>query len=226
MKYRILVVEDDKDISSAICKVLKLNNFFSEAVYNGVEALEYLNYDQYDCVILDIMMPKLDGISVLKEMRARGDDTPVLILTAKNETEDKVLGLDTGADDYLGKPFSMRELVARIKALTRRKHTIINTFSFGNITLNTNTFQLSTPTKSVKLLNKEYQLMEMLIVNSNMLLSTDKIMNTIWGYDNDSEINVVWVNISSLRKKLVQIDANVIIKASRGLGYSLEVKND
>lgn len=223
---RILVVEDDKDISSAICKVLKLNNFFSEAVYNGVEALEYLNYDQYDCVILDIMMPKLDGISVLKEMRARGDDTPVLILTAKNETEDKVLGLDTGADDYLGKPFSMRELVARIKALTRRKHTIINTFSFGNITLNTNTFQLSTPTKSVKLLNKEYQLMEMLIVNSNMLLSTDKIMNTIWGYDNDSEINVVWVNISSLRKKLVQIDANVIIKASRGLGYSLEVKND
>ena len=223
---RILVVEEDKDISSAICKVLKLNNFFSEAVYNGVEALEYLNYDQYDCVILDIMMPKLDGISVLKEMRARGDDTPVLILTAKNETEDKVLGLDTGADDYLGKPFSMRELVARIKALTRRKHTIINTFSFGNITLNTNTFQLSTPTKSVKLLNKEYQLMEMLIVNSNMLLSTDKIMNTIWGYDNDSEINVVWVNISSLRKKLVQIDANVIIKASRGLGYSLEVKND
>lgn len=223
---RILVVEDDKDISSAICKVLKLNNFFSEAVYNGVEALEYLNYDQYDCVILDIMMPKLDGISVLKEMRARGDDTPVLILTAKNETEDKVLGLDTGADDYLGKPFSMRELVARIKALTRRKHTIINTFSFGNITLNTNTFQLSTPTKSVKLLNKEYQLMEMLIVNSNMLLSTDKIMNTIWGYDNDSEINVVWVNISSLRKKLVQIDANVVIKASRGLGYSLEVKND
>lgn len=223
---RILVVEDDKDISSAICKVLKLNNFFFEAVYNGVEALEYLNYDQYDCVILDIMMPKLDGISVLKEMRARGDDTPVLILTAKNETEDKVLGLDTGADDYLGKPFSMRELVARIKALTRRKHTIINTFSFGNITLNTNTFQLSTPTKSVKLLNKEYQLMEMLIVNSNMLLSTDKIMNTIWGYDNDSEINVVWVNISSLRKKLVQIDANVVIKASRGLGYSLEVKND
>ena len=223
---RILVVEDDKDISSAICKVLKLNNFFSEAVYNGVEALEYLNYDQYDCVILDIMMPKLDGISVLKEMRARGDDTPVLILTAKNETEDKVLGLDTGADDYLGKPFSMRELVARIKALTRRKHTSINTFSFGNITLNTNTFQLSTPTKSVKLLNKEYQLMEMLIVNSNMLLSTDKIMNTIWGYDNDSEINVVWVNISSLRKKLVQIDANVVIKASRGLGYSLEVKND
>ena len=223
---KILVVEDDKDISSAICKVLKLNNFLSEAVYNGIDALEYLKYDKYDCVILDIMMPKLDGISVLKEIRKRNDNTPVLILTARNETEDKVLGLDSGADDYLGKPFSMRELVARIKALTRRKNTNISTFSFGNITLNTNTFQLSTPSKTVKLLNKEYQLMEMLIVNSNVLLSTDKIMNTIWGYDNEAEINVVWVNISSLRKKLVQINANVIIKASRGLGYSLEVKND
>lgn len=223
---KILVVEDDKDISSAICKVLKLNNFLSEAVYNGIDALEYLKYDKYDCVILDIMMPKLDGISVLKEIRKRNDNTPVLMLTARNETEDKVLGLDSGADDYLGKPFSMRELVARIKALTRRKNTNISTFSFGNITLNTNTFQLSTPSKTVKLLNKEYQLMEMLIVNSNVLLSTDKIMNTIWGYDNEAEINVVWVNISSLRKKLVQINANVIIKASRGLGYSLEVKND
>lgn len=223
---RVLIVEDDIDISSAICKVLKMNNFFYEAVYNGLDALDYLSYDQYDCVILDIMMPKLDGISVLKEMRARGDDTPVLILTAKNEIDDKVLGLDTGADDYLGKPFSMRELVARVKALTRRKHTVISNFNFGNITLNTNTFSLSSPYGSVKLLNKEYQLMEMLIINSNVLLSTDKIMNTIWGFDNDSEINVVWVNISSLRKKLSLINANVIIKASRGLGYSLEVKND
>lgn len=223
---RILVVEDDRDISSAICKVLKLNNFYTDAVYDGVEALEYLEYDEYDCVIMDIMMPRLDGISAIKKMRERSDYTPVIVLTAKADIDDKVLGLDSGADDYLSKPFSMKELVARVKALTRRKNTIINKFSFGNVTLNTKTFEMSTNTHSVRLLNKEYQLMEMLMVNSNILLSTDKIMNTIWGFDNDSEINVVWVNISSLRKKLASINANITIKAVRGLGYSLEVIND
>ena len=159
-------------------------------------------------------------------MRERNDFTPVIILTAKADIDDKVLGLDTGADDYLSKPFSMKELVARVKALTRRKNTVISKFAFGNVTLNTKTFEMSTNNGSIRLLNKEYQLMEMLMVNSNILLSTDKIMNTVWGYDNDSEINVVWVNISSLRKKLVQIKANITIKAVRGLGYSLEVIND
>lgn len=223
---RILVVEDDRDISSAICKVLKLNNFYTDAVYDGVEALKYLDYDEYDCVILDIMMPRLDGLSTVKKMRERNDFTPVIILTAKADIDDKVLGLDTGADDYLSKPFSMKELVARVKALTRRKNTVINKFEFGNVTLNTKTFEMSTKDSSVRLLNKEYQLMEMLMVNSNILLSTDKIMNTVWGFDNDSEINVVWVNISSLRKKLASINANITIKAVRGLGYSLEVIND
>ena len=223
---RILVVEDDRDISSAICKVLKLNNFYTDAVYDGIEALEYLEYDQYDCVIMDIMMPRLDGISTIKKMRERNDFTPVIVLTAKADIDDKVLGLDSGADDYLGKPFSMKELVARVKALTRRKNTVINKFNFGNVTLNTKTFEMSTDKGSIRLLNKEYQLMEMLMVNSNILLSTDKIMNTIWGFDNDSEINVVWVNISSLRKKLASIKANITIKAVRGLGYSLEVIDD
>lgn len=223
---RVLVVEDDKDISFAICKVLKLNNFYTEAVYDGVEALEYLDYDDYDCVILDIMMPRLDGLSALKKMRQKGDNTPVIILTAKSDVNDKVEGLDSGADDYLSKPFSMKELVARVKALTRRKSTIIKKYEFGNVTLNTSTYEMHTESSCVRLLNKEYQLMEMLIVNSNILLSTDKIMNTIWGYDNESEINVVWVNISSLRKKLVQIGANVTIKAVRGLGYSLEEIHD
>lgn len=223
---RILVVEDDKDISFAICKVLKLNNFYTDAVYDGVEALEYLDYDEYDCVILDLMMPKLDGLSTLKKMRQSGNDTPVIILTAKSDVNDKVDGLDAGADDYLSKPFSMKELVARVKALTRRKNTVIKKFSFGNVSLNTSTYEMYTETSSVRLLNKEYQLMEMLMVNSNILLSTDKIMNTIWGFDNDSEINVVWVNISSLRKKLVQINANISIKAVRGLGYSLEEIHD
>lgn len=223
---RVLVVEDDRDISSAICKVLKINNFYTDAVYDGLEALKYLKYDDYDCVILDIMMPKLDGIATLKQMRENNDFTPVIILTAKADIDDKVDGLDAGADDYLSKPFSMKELVARAKALTRRKNTVINKFTLGNVTLNTSTFELSTEHDSVRLLNKEYQLMEMLMVNANILTSTDKIMNTIWGFDNDSEINVVWVNISSLRKKLVQIKANVTIKAVRGLGYLLEVIND
>ncbi len=223
---RVLVVEDDRDISSAICKVLKINNFYTDAVYDGLEALKYLKYDDYDCVILDIMMPKLDGIATLKQMRENNDFTPVIILTAKADIDDKVDGLDAGADDYLSKPFSMKELVARVKALTRRKNTVINKFTLGNVTLNTSTFELSTEHNSVRLLNKEYQLMEMLMVNANILTSTDKIMNTIWGFDNDSEINVVWVNISSLRKKLVQIKANVTIKAVRGLGYLLEVIND
>lgn len=223
---RILVVEDDRDISSAICKVLKLNNFYTDAVYDGIEALKYLDYDEYDCVILDIMMPRLDGLSTVKKMRERNDFTPVIILTAKADIDDKVLGLDTGADDYLSKPFSMKELVARVKALTRRKNTVINKFEFGNVTLNTKTFEMSSKDSSVRLLNKEYQLMEMLMVNSNILLSTDKIMNTVWGFDNDSEINVVWVNISSLRKKLASINANITIKAVRGLGYSLEVIDD
>lgn len=223
---RVLVVEDDRDISSAICKVLKINNFYTDAVYDGLEALKYLKYDDYDCVILDIMMPKLDGIATLKQMRENNDFTPVIILTAKADIDDKVDGLDAGADDYLSKPFSMKELVARVKALTRRKNTVINKFTLGNVTLNTSTFELYTEHDSVRLLNKEYQLMEMLMVNANILTSTDKIMNTIWGFDNDSEINVVWVNISSLRKKLVQIKANVTIKAVRGLGYLLEVIND
>ena len=223
---RVLVVEDDRDISSAICKMLKINNFYTDAVYDGIEALEYLDYDDYNCVILDLMMPRLDGLSTLKRMRERGDNTPVIILTAKSDINDKVDGLDSGADDYLAKPFSMRELIARVKALTRRTNTVINKFELGNVTLNTNTFELSTIHSTVRLLNKEYQLMEMLMVNSNVLLSTDKIMNTIWGFDNESEINVVWVNISSLRKKLAQIKANVNIKAVRGLGYTLEVIND
>lgn len=223
---RVLVVEDDRDISSAICKVLKINNFYTDAVYDGLEALKYLKYDEYDCVILDIMMPKLDGISTLKQMRENNDFTPVIILTAKSDIDDKVGGLDAGADDYLSKPFSMKELVARVKALTRRKNTVINKFTLGNVTLNTKTFELSTEHSSIRLLNKEYQLMEMLMVNANILTSTDKIMNTVWGFDNDSEINVVWVNISSLRKKLAQIKANVSIKAVRGLGYLLEVNND
>lgn len=223
---KILIVEDDKDISSAIAKVLKINNFYTDSVYNGLDALEYLHYDEYDCVILDIMMPKLDGLSVVKKMREQGNNTPVLMLTAKSEIDDRVLGLESGADDYLPKPFSMKEMVARVKALTRRKDTQIKTYELGNVKLNSQNYEMLTKNKSVRLLSKEYQLMEMLMVNSNALLSTDKIMASVWGFDNEAEINVVWVNISTLRKKLEAIDANITIKTVRGLGYRLEINND
>lgn len=170
------------------------------------------------------MMPKMDGITVVRNMRKKGDNTPVLILTAKAEIDDKVLGLDAGADDYLTKPFSMKEFLARIRALTRRKNTTLSTFSFGNIILNPKTYEIISQTDKVRLSAKEYQVMEILINNSNSLVSTEMLMDKVWGFDSDAEINVVWVYISALRKKLQAINANLTISAIRGLGYKLEEK--
>ena len=170
------------------------------------------------------MMPKMDGITVVRNMRKKGDNTPVLILTAKAEIDDKVLGLDAGADDYLTKPFSMKEFLARIRALTRRKNTTLSTFSFGNIILNPKTYEIISQTDKIRLSAKEYQVMEILINNSNSLVSTEMLMDKVWGFDSDAEINVVWVYISALRKKLQAINANLTISAIRGLGYKLEEK--
>lgn len=219
---KILIVEDDKDISKAIVKVLKLENYQVEAVYDGMMALDYLDYEEYDGVILDIMMPKLDGVSVVKEMRKRGDKTPVIMLTAKSEVSDKVTGLDAGADDYLTKPFSMKELLARVRAITRRKNSEIATFSFENLILNNQNYELSYNGKNVRLSSKEYQVMELLINHPNKLISTETLMDKIWGYDSEAEINVVWVYISALRKKLQTIDSLISISAVRGVGYKLE----
>lgn len=219
---KILVVEDDKDISSAICRVLKHNNYLTDSAYDGEEALNYLDYDEYDGVILDLMIPKKDGIEVVKELRKKGNNVPVLILTAKSEIDDKVLGLDAGADDYLTKPFAMKELLARIRSITRRKNSIYSHYTFCNIKLNTQTFELESEFGKVRLSSKEYQLLELLINNHNTLISTESIMDKVWGFNTESEINVVWVYISALRKKLVQIKANVSISAVRGLGYKLE----
>lgn len=220
---RLLLAEDEQDLSKALCAILKHNNYSVDAVYDGQDALDYGLSENYDGIILDIMMPKKNGIEVLTELRKSGVDTPVLILTAKGEVDDKILGLDSGADDYLTKPFAMGELLARIRALTRRKADFTpNLLSSGNLSLNRETFELSVEDDSIRLGNKEFQMMEMLMSNPGRLISTEQFMEKIWGYETEAEINVVWVYISYLRKKLASLKASLEIKAVRGVGYTLE----
>lgn len=223
---RILLAEDEKALAKAIVKIFEKNNYSADAVYDGEEALAYIESGNYDVAVLDIMMPKLDGISVLKKVRASGNRIPILMLTAKSEIEDRVLGLDSGANDYLPKPFDTRELFARIRAITRTKEETDTKLGFGNITLDRATFELSSPTGSFRLANKEYQMMEYFLSNPRRIISAEQFMEKIWGYDSDAEINVVWVYISYLRKKLTALGADIAIKASRNAGYSLEVCDD
>ena len=215
---KLLLAEDEQSLSRAIAKILEKNHYTVETVYNGEDALAYLELGSYDAVILDIMMPKLDGITVLKRLRAMGNSVPVLLLTAKAEIDDKVLGLDSGANDYLTKPFDTKELLARIRAMTRTQTAADSRICFGNIILDRATFELSSPAGSFRLTNKEFQMMELFISNPKQLFS----MERIWGSDSDAEINVVWVYISYLRKKLTALNANIQIKAARNAGYSLE----
>lgn len=220
---RLLLAEDERSLSRAVTTILEKNNYSVDAVYDGAEALDYLQSGSYDAVILDVMMPKLDGLTVLKRLRAKGDRTPVLMLTAKAEIEDKVAGLDGGADDYLTKPFDTRELLARLRVLTRGVQTVDTQMHYGNVTLDRASFGLSGPNGSFRLAKKEYQMMEILMSNPHNLVSTERLMERIWGYDSEAEINVVWVYVSYLRKKLTAIGANVQIRAARNAGYSLEV---
>ena len=173
-----------------------------------------------------MMMPKMDGITVLKKIRAEGNQIPVLMLTARSEIEDRVLGLDSGANDYLPKPFDTRELLARLRSITRTKTGSDTKLTTGNITLDRATFELSSPTGSFRLANKEYQMIEFLMANPHRIISPDMFMEKIWGFDNEAEISVVWVYISYLRKKLAALGANVQIKSSRNAGYSLEDCDD
>ena len=220
---RLLLAEDEQDLSKALCAILKHSNYSVDAVYNGQDALDYGLCENYDGIILDIMMPKKNGIDVLTELRKNGVDTPVIILTAKSELEDKINGLDAGADDYLTKPFAMGELLARLRALTRRKADYTpNLLKLGNLTLNKESFELSAGEESIRLGNKEFQMMDMLMSNPGRLISTEQFMEKIWGYETEAEINVVWVYISYLRKKLANLKADLEIKAVRGLGYTLE----
>ena len=220
---RILLAEDEKELSNALVVILKHNNYSVDAVYDGADALDYGLSENYDVIILDIMMPKMSGLKVLEELRGKGIHTPILMLTAKAEIEDRIYGLDLGADDYLSKPFAMGELLARVRAMGRRKAEFTpNLITVGNINLNKENYELSSEKSSFRLGNKEFQMLEMLMNNPKRLISTEQFMEKIWGYDAEAEINVVWVYISYLRKKLASLDANIRIKAVRGVGYTLE----
>ena len=222
---RLLLAEDERDLSAAVVKVLKYNKFDVDAVYDGEEALLYATAYPYDGIILDVMMPKKDGFAVVKALREKGNQVPVLMLTALTETEDKVKGLDSGADDYLTKPFVLPEFLARVRALVRRKGDYTEVHKIGNFTLNSDTFELCSGENNVRLTNKEYRLLEYLIRKKDVLLSTEKIMENVWDFDSAAEINVVWVYISAVRKKLEEVGADYTIKAVRGVGYRLEKKN-
>ena len=218
---RLLVAEDERSLSKAIVAILEKNHYAVDAVYDGAEALDYITVGQYDAVIMDIMMPKMDGIAVLQAVRRQGNAVPIILLTAKSEIDDKVLGLDSGANDYITKPFAVKELLARLRVVTRSTEANDSVLRFGNVTLDRASFELTGPSGRFRLANKEFQMMEMLMANPNHVISTERFMEKIWGYDSEAEINVVWVYISYLRKKLDAIGADIEIKALRGVGYSL-----
>ena len=222
---RLLLAEDEEDLNQALAAVLRHNNYSVDTVFDGQEALDYLEGQDYDGVILDIMMPKKNGIEVLKTIRSHKNQVPVLLLTAKTQVDDRVEGLDAGADDYLGKPFAMKELLARVRAMTRRQANLSdNVLEVGNTSLNRTTFELSVGEEKVRLANKDFQMLEMLMVNPGQIISTERFMEKIWGYDSDTEIGVVWVYVSNVRKKLAALGADVEIKAVRNQGYSLELQ--
>lgn len=224
---RLLLAEDEVEMANALAMILKHNKYAVDVVHDGETALDYLSSDIYDGVILDVMMPQKTGFEVLKALRARGDEIPVLMLTARSETDDKVFGLDEGADDYLTKPFAAKELLARIRSMLRRQIPMTDLIlTLGDINLNRRCFELSGPKGLVRLPNKEFQMLELMMLHPKTLVTRDYFMEKIWGYDSESEINVVWVTLSSLRKKLAQVGSRVQIKASRHLGYSLEVSDD
>ncbi|MCR4634832.1 MAG: response regulator transcription factor [Butyrivibrio sp.] len=222
---RLLLAEDEEELSNALVAILKHSSYTVDAVYDGEEALDYGLSGEYDGIILDIMMPGMEGTQVLKRLREEGITTPVLFFTAKSDVDDKIKGLDLGADDYLTKPFDMGELLARIRAMTRRRSDFSQpSLSCGNLTLDRNTYELSTPEHdSIRLAGREFQMMEMLMTSPGRVVSVDNFMDRIWS-DGEADINVVWVYISNLRKKLTALGSSAEIKASRGVGYSIHEK--
>lgn len=222
---RILLVEDDRSLSRAVSTILQKNNYSVDCVNNGQLALDYLEQDIYDAVIMDIMMPVMDGITALKNLRKRGNNIPVLMLTAKTEIDDKVEGLDNGANDYLTKPFDTRELLARLRVLTRNERQHDSVMTLGNITLNTTTCELSSSTASFLLTNKEYQMMLMFMNNKDQVISAEHFMEKIWDSDSDSDISTVWTYISYLRRKLEALKSDYSIATRRNMGYYLKNNN-
>ncbi len=219
---KLLLADDEKELSNALVAILKHSNYTVDAVYNGTDAYDYATAGDYDGIILDIMMPGMDGMEVLKKLREKGISTPVLFLTAKTEVDDRIKGLDLGADDYLPKPFDMGELLARVRAMLRRKEDFAPAnLSCGNLTLDRAGYELATPGHDkIHLAGREFQMMEMLMTSPGRIISVDTFMDHIWA-DGEADVNVVWVYISNLRKKLASLDATCEIKASRGVGYSI-----
>lgn len=224
---RLLIAEDDRDISKALVMILEKNNYSVDSVFNGKEAYEYAVSDNYDGIILDIMMPELDGIEVLTKLRSERISTPILLLTAKAEVDDRVAGLDAGADDYLAKPFAISELLARLRAMLRRKGEFQpDILEFKSVTLNKATYELGYNDKYVRLASREFQMLEMLMKMPGQVIPTDQFMDKIWGWDSEVEVSIVWVYISNLRKKFATIQASIEIHAIRGVGYCMGAKDD
>ena len=222
---KLLLAEDERELSKALVAILEHSDYEVDAVFDGETALDYALRNDYDGILLDIMMPKKDGIEVLKGIRNEGNETPILMLTAKAEIQDKLEGLENGADDYLTKPFVMAELLARIKIMTKRKGEYASPLlQFENVELDRSTYELSTPTSSIRLGNKECKMMEILIL-SKRWVSSEEFMEKIWGYDTEVEKNIVWVYISYLRKKLEAINASVQVTMEKDQGYRLEKKD-
>ena len=220
---RILVADDEPEMAMALEALLKREHYSVDVVYNGQDALDYGLAEPYDCIVLDVMMPKLDGIQALQALRAGKIAAPVLLLTAKSQVEDRVAGLDSGADDYLSKPFDSREFTARVRALTRRgsEYTPM-TLTAGNVTLDRSAFELRCGSSCIRLGNREFQILELLMRQEGRLISTEQFMEHIWGCNSEAEISVVWAYISYLRRKLESVGASVRIAARRGQGYLLE----
>ena len=222
---KLLLAEDDRDMARGLCALLSRSNYSVDHVDNGLDAADYLLNGDYDAAILDIMMPGQSGIAVLRKIRASGKMIPVLLLTAMGETSDKIAGLDAGADDYLAKPFDAGELLARVRALLRRTESYSpDIISWEDLSLDRKKYLLTSGEKSVSLNNKAFQMMEMFMLSPGQILSADQVMEHIWGWDAEAEINVVWVNISTLRKALTNISSKVTIRAVRGAGYTLEAQ--
>ena len=222
---RILLAEDEVAMSEAVVDILDYHHYAVDAVYNGADALDYARSQNYDGIILDIMRPRMDGIEVLRRLRSEGNRTPVLLLTAKGEVEDRIRGLDAGADDYLPKPFARGELLARLRAMLRRRESYVpDVQELGNVALDPARFELRCGGRVQSLSKLEYQIMELLMRNPGMTFSAETLLERVWGCDSDAGVGAVWVYISYLRKKLAALGADVEIASRRGLGYSLEVR--
>ncbi len=224
---RLLIAEDDTKLLKSLKHIFESNKYMVDAVSNGIDAFDYAITDEYDGIVLDIMMPGMDGVEVLRKMRAKGISTPVLFLTAKTEVSERVEGLDAGADDYLPKPFSTQELLARVRAMLRRKdHYAPEIIAVGGLSLNRSTYELSFAMQTAPLSGREFQIMEMLMQRPSFVISSDEFLSHVWGWNSEVDVSVIWVHISNIRKKLTAMNAPVEIRFVRGAGYKLEVLRD